>query len=125
MSDTPTLYACNVRPDHEDATGRTLVSTLAPLGATNTVSPDQELCSEILSKLHLRWVPIRWTCIPFRTSYYSDPEAVGPDRWRIVWTLSIKVDRTVAEIPRRRYECLEVKAGGEYSTAPPEEAMNL
>jgi hypothetical protein len=95
------------------------------LGATNTVSLDRELCAEILSKLHLKQVPVRWSCAPFRTGYYSAPEAFGPHRWRVVWTISIEVDRAIAEIPRRRYECFEINAGGGYSIAPVEEAMSL
>ncbi|MDQ6867407.1 MAG: hypothetical protein M3178_02990 [Pseudomonadota bacterium] len=124
MSDTPTLYVCNPRLDPEDRTRRTLVFTLTPLGVTNTVSPDRKMCDEVLGTLRIKRVPLQWSCIPFRTSYYSAPSASGADRWRVVWAMSIEVDQPIAEVPRRRYEFFETSGGG-YSAAPVEETMDL
>jgi hypothetical protein len=125
MSDTPTLYAWNARLDPADASRHTVACTLTPLAATNTADPTRRTCEEVLEALRIARAPVRWTTTPFRTSYYSAPDATADERWRVVWTLSMELDGPVDEVPRQQYEYFEVVEGGAYATDPPEAKREL
>lgn len=124
MNENPSLYVWNPRFSKGNNTNRLIQFTLTPFGGTNALSPNREMCIQILTALQIDALPLQWICTPFRTSYYSGDEA-SSKRWRIVWEMSMEIDRTIIQMPQLCYEFFEISEGGSYSSNPVEEGMEL